>query len=176
MTRKVLLYIACSVDGFIAGENDDLSFLNPMHVDDEDYGYKEFTAKIDTVLWGRKTYDVVKAFDGPFFHTGRKVYVFSRTPQAPDENVEYVSEDVKTFVQKLKQEDGKHIYCDGGAGLVKALMEHDLIDEYIISTIPSLLGKGTRLFEEGLDSREIELLSSKAYPSGLVQNHYRRKR
>lgn len=147
-----------------------------MHVEGEDYGYKTFTSSVDTILWGRKTYDVVKGFGGPFPHPDKKVYVFSRTPQEADENVDYVSGDIASFVKDLKQQEGKHIYCDGGAGLVAALLEHDLIDEFIISYVPALVGKGTRLFSDGLAPRDIELINSKAYSSGLVQNHYLRKR
>jgi dihydrofolate reductase len=79
-------------------------------------------------------------------------------------------------VQRLKSEKGKNIYCDGGAEIVNELLKHDLIDEFIISVIPILVGKGTRLFNDNRPEQLLEFISAKSFETGLTQLHYKRKR
>lgn len=170
--RKVIVYIATSLDGFIAGENDSLDFLKGVEVPGEDYGYAHFINTIDTVIMGRKTYDVIKAFDGPFWHASRKCYVYSNTRTGSDDNVEYYKGDIAELITKLKAEEGKDIFIDGGAGLVHELMKQKLIDRYCISIIPAIVGTGVQLFKQGRPQQEVRLLHSSTFPSGLVQLWY----
>ncbi len=170
--RKVILYIATSLDGFIAGENDDLGFLSTVETPGEDYGYTDFVNSVDTVIMGRKTYDKVLGFGIPFPHAGRKCYVFSKTRSGSDENVEYYNGDIADLISQLKSAEGKNIFIDGGAELVHELMKQKLIDRYIISIIPYLVGNGAQLFKQDRPQQKLKFLHSAVFLSGLVQMWY----
>ncbi len=177
MDRKLVLYIAMSLDGYIATLDDDLSWLSIAQKEGEDYGYVEFNQTIDTYIVGRKTYDIVLQLTGGEFPQGKQheCYVITRTPKDPENGVSFYTGNVSELIQKLKQEPGKNIYCDGGAEIVRTLMNENLIDEYIISTIPIILGDGKRLFKGGINSINVELVSSQAFDTGVVQLHYKKK-
>jgi dihydrofolate reductase len=172
-SRELIVYIAMSLDGYIAGENDDLSFLNAVAAKGEDYGYQAFVDTVDTVLMGRKTYEVVKTLTDEFPREGRRVYVITQHQDFEDEQVTFISEALAPWMQKLKAETGKHIFCDGGAHTVQNLLRSHLIDRFIISVIPVILGKGTSLFASSDKSYHLQLEKSESWPSGLVQLNYR---
>lgn len=172
--RELILYIAQSLDGFIAPPDEDLSFLDAVAVEGEDYGYADFVASCDTVIMGRRTYDKVASMGVPDPHPGRTLYVITRTPKPSQGDFHFHSGDVVELVRNLKDKPGKHIYCDGGAQLIHSLLQHDLIDRFIISTVPVLLGGGIRLFQDGRAMRKLELVESRRYVSGLVKSEYRR--
>ena len=171
--RKLILYIACSLDGYIAGPDDDLSFLNRVQKDGEDYHYQDFIDGVDTVILGRKTYDWVMNQIKEFPHADKETYVITRTPRPKLGNTNFYNGDLKVLVAGLKANSGKNIFCDGGAEIVNELLIAKLFDELIISVIPVLLGKGTRLFSDGRPEQDLELISSDSYDSGLVQLHYK---
>ena len=174
--RKLILYIAQSLDGYIAADNDDISWLSMVEKPGEDYGYHQFLNDVDTVIMGRRTYDKVLSFGIEFPHKARKCYVVSKTKTGSDENVEFIGDQLKTFVESLKQQPGKNIYLDGGASLVQEFLKLGLIDEMVISVIPILLGespqKGIRLFGPLKLRRELKLLESQSFESGLIQLRY----
>lgn len=172
MNRELLLYIAVSLDGFIAGEGNDLSFLSGVERPGEDYGYSAFYETVDTIIMGRKTYDQVLTFGVDFPHKGKTCYVISRSRKGRDENVEFLGNDFIESVRHLKTRPGKNIFCDGGAQVVHELLRHGLIDRMVISIIPHMLGKGTRLFKEGCPEQSIQLKKYEAFPSGLIQLTY----
>src|SRR5690606_9489899 len=138
----VSIFIATSLDGYIAKPNDDLSFLKIVEKEGEDYGYAQFTDTIDTIILGRKTYDYVLKEIGPSHYDNgqRDVYVITRTERPSIDRTTFYSGELTGLVNRLKSEKGKNIYCDGGAEIINELMKHDLIDEYIISVIPIFLG------------------------------------
>ncbi len=170
--RQIILYIAISLDGYIATGNDDINFLSIVERPPEDYGYTDFVNTVDTVIMGRKTYDKVLSFGIDFPHRGRKCYVISRSKTGADENVEYYNGDVAELIQKLRESSGSNIFIDGGAELVFALMQHSLIDKFIISIIPILVGSGISLFKPGRPEQNLLLQRSVTFPSGLVQLWY----
>jgi dihydrofolate reductase len=172
-TRKLILYIASSLDGYIAKPNDDLSFLEIVHRKGEDYGYHEFLTKVDTVILGRKTYDWVINQVKSFPHADKSTYIITRTARPENGNIKFYSENLKDLIVKLKSETGKDIFCDGGAELANELLKEQLIDDIIISIIPVLVGNGTKLFIEGRPEQALELISAKHFESGLVQLHYK---
>lgn len=176
--RKISLFIAISLDGYIAKPNNDLSFLKIVEKEGEDYGYAKFTSAIDTLIVGRKTYDyVLKEIGSSHYDNGeRDIYVITRTPKPNKGRVTFYTGDIAELVKKLKSENGKDIYCDGGAEVINELLKLDLIDEYIISIIPILLGNGTRFFKDGRPEQLLELISSKSFDTGLMQLHYKRKK
>ena len=175
MTRKVFVYIAASLDGYIAKHDDDLTFLSLVEQEGEDYGYAEFMDTIDTVIIGRKTYDKVQAMGIEYLRADKEYHIMTRTPRAQEGNVRFQTGDLKAFIEELKQKEGKHIFVDGGAEVVNQLIQLDLIDEYIVSLIPILLGDGIRLFKDGRPEQNLTFVSSKSFEKGLVQLHYTRR-
>lgn len=173
--RKSVVYIACSLDGFIAKPNDDLSFLSIVAKEGEDYGYYDFLKSVDTVVVGRKTYDWVMTQVTEFPHANLDTYVITRTPRASIGKTNFYTGDLKELLLRLKAQEGKNIFVDGGAKIVNELLNHNLIDELIISIIPVLLGSGVRLFKEGLLEQRLDFISTKCYDTGLVQLHYQKR-
>lgn len=173
--RKVILYIATSLDGYIAQPNDDLSFLSIVEQEGQDYGYSDFIKSVDAVIVGRKTYDKVISMGFDFPHADKDAYIVTRTPRPNIGSVKFYTGDLKSLVNKLKSETGKNIFCDGGAEIVNELLKVDLIDEFIISVIPILVGNGTKLFKDGRPEQKLELVSVKSFDKGLTQLHYKRK-
>ncbi len=175
MKRKVVLYIAMSLDGYLAGPDDDISFLSLANIPGEDFGYASLLAGIDTVIWGRRTFDKVLSFGDGVPHEGKKVYVISRSKTGNAGHAVFEN-DLSALINRLKQEEGKDIYCDGGGQIVSELLKARLIDKVIISIIPHLLGKGIRLFGDDLPETGLVFLRSVSFPSGLVQLWYDVKR
>lgn len=176
MERKVVLYIAQSLDGFIATEDHDISWLSIVEQEGEDYGYEAFVDTVDTVFMGRRTYEKVLSFGIEFPHKGRNCYVLSASRTGSDENVTFFSGDLKALVEDIKKKEGKNIFIDGGAEVVRVFRTLDLIDEIVISIIPIMLGKGIRLFKETDTVSRLKLISSQSFESGLVQLKYERIR
>lgn len=173
--RKLILFISCSLDGYIAKANDDLSFLGLVQKEGEDYGYNDFVATVDTVIIGRKTYDWVIGQGYDFPHADKESYIITGKELPPKGNLTFYNGDLKSLVTKLKAKEGKNIFCDGGSEVVNQLLIEKLFDELIISVVPVIVGNGTRLFKDGRPEQELELLSVKTYDSGLVQMHYKMK-
>ena len=176
MNRKAILYIAASVDGYIAKPGDNLDFLHLVAREGEDYGYARFYEQIDTVILGKRTYDWVMAQVNEFPHQGKETYVLTREKLNPIGTVQFYSGDLSDLISTLKSKSGKHIFVDGGAQTVHRFLKEGLLDEIIISFIPILLGEGIRLFQEGFSEQKLKLIESKNYPSGLVQVHYQIKK
>ncbi|AZB28570.1 dihydrofolate reductase family protein [Chryseobacterium balustinum] len=175
--RKVSLFIATSLDGYIAKPNDDLSFLKIVEKEGEDYGYTEFTETIDTLIIGRKTYDYVLKELGPsrYDNGKRDVYVITRTEKPNVGRTTFYTGNLTDLIKQLQSKNGKNIYCDGGSEIINELLKNDLVDEFIISVVPVLLGNGTRLFKHGRPEQELQFVSAKTYDTGLIQLYYKRK-
>lgn len=176
MSRKVFMYIAASLDGFIAQPGDDLSFLKIVEKEGEDYGYADFIKNVDTVIVGRKTYDWVKKHVPEFGHTDKQCFVITRTERPATGKTIFYTGDLKELITRLKQQPGKNIFVDGGAEVVNELIKHDLFDEYIVSIIPVLTGGGVRLFKADNPFKILTLVSSQSFDTGLVQLHYQPKK
>ncbi|MCL1668296.1 dihydrofolate reductase family protein [Elizabethkingia ursingii] len=172
-TRKLILYISYSLDGYIAQSGDDLSFLEKVQREGEDYGYNDFTATVDTVIMGRRTYDWILNQGVDFPHQDKESYIITRTERPSENGVNFYNGNLRDLIVKLKSENGKNIFCDGGAEIVNELLKEKLFDELIISVIPVLLGNGIRLFKEGIPAQDLALVSSKSFESGLMQLHYK---
>jgi dihydrofolate reductase len=172
--RQVILYIAMSLDGYIAKPNDDLDFLRTVEQEGEDYGYADFVSTVDTVIVGRKTYDWVMKHVDVFPHADKNTYVITRSTRPAIGNTVFYNGDLTDLVKELKSKKGKNVFCDGGAEIVNELLSHDLLDEIIISVIPIMLGTGTKLFKDDRPEQHIKLVEAKAYQTGLVQLYYKR--
>ncbi len=168
-----MVFIACSLDGYIAGPNDDISFLDTVEPQPgEDYGYDSFIAGVDTVILGRKTYNKVQTFGIGNPHKGRQTYVITRTPKPAEPEIIFYTEGPEKLIEQLKSEAGKNIFVDGGAQVLHTLLQHNLIDEWIISIIPIMIGDGVKLFSDHKLCQKLNLVSCKSFPQGLVQLHY----
>jgi dihydrofolate reductase len=111
---------------------------------------------------------------GDHLYAGKDAYVVTRTPRPDSGSVKFYPGSLKTLIAGLKAESGKHIFVDGGAEVVNELLREDLIDEFIISVIPILLGEGIRLFKDGRPEQKLELISTRQFFKGLAQLHYKR--
>ncbi|RDV15637.1 dihydrofolate reductase [Pontibacter diazotrophicus] len=170
--RKIVLYIAASLDGYIARSNGSTAWLHDetYTIKGEDFGYSEFLQTFDTTLMGHSTYKVVLGFDMPFPYPDKENYVFSRSSGHTDtEYVQFISTDAVEFVQKLKQKPGKDIWLIGGGQLNTLLLNHNLIDEIILTYVPRVLGEGIPLFAPGAQEKKLKVRSSKSYDNGFVQ-------
>jgi len=172
INRKVILYIAMSLDGFIAKSDGDISFLSQVEQEGEDYGYSTFTETVDTIILGRKTYDKLLSMGFDAYYGDRSVFVLTRSPHSAIDKITFYSGSLSELISSLKGQPGKHIYCDGGAETVNRLLQDKLLDELIISIIPILLGDGVRLFGKSFPGQKLQLVSSKSFEKGLVQLHY----
>lgn len=172
MSRKVIVYIAASIDGFIAGPDGDLSFLSSVEKEGEDYGYAAFVKTVDTVIVGKSTYDKVLSMGYPFPHADKESYIITRSERPAEGNITFYTGDVAALVSDLKTKPGQTIFIDGGAYVVNLLLQHQLIDEIYLSIIPVMLGSGIGLFKQGNPLQAAALQSVKQFDTGLVQLHY----
>jgi dihydrofolate reductase len=175
--RKVIVYIAVSADGYIARPDGDVEWLNRMP-STVDYGMRAFYATIDTILWGRNTYDWALAHSkrkdkADIFDTKLAHYVFSRKPpKTAAPGVEFVHEPVKTFATRLRSTPGKHIWMMGGGGLIASFLDEGEIDEFDIHVIPVFIGEGIRLVAPRHRDVPLHLRSTRKYPNGVVRLRY----
>ena len=164
--RKIKLFIACSLDGFIAREDGGIDWLFTG-----DYGYKEFYSSIDTVLMGRKTYELSLKLGETY--KDKKAVVFSTKKNLKKSSkIEFVSDAVK-FTKKLKKLKGKDIWLVGGGEIVSVLLNNYLIDEMQIFVHPIILGKGVPLFKDIKKGTELKLIGTHKFEDGLVKLYYR---
>ncbi len=174
MDRKVILYISMSLDGYIATKDNSLEFLSMVEQEGEDYGYNDFVKSVDAVIIGRKTYEKVIEMGYEYPHTDKDVYIVTRTAKPPIGNFKFYTDDLSRLVNHLKIQPGKNIYCDGGAEIANELIKNNLVDEFIISVIPILLGDGIKLFKDGRPKQTLELILAKQFEKGLTQLRYKR--
>ncbi|MCB0620609.1 MAG: dihydrofolate reductase [Saprospiraceae bacterium] len=172
--RKIRLYIAISLDGWIAKPDGDVAWLDQIPTPEgEDYGYAEFYAGIDTTLMGFNTYREVLGFGIPFPYPDKTNYVFTRqTDQADTEHVKFITADPATFLRELRTGPGADIWLIGGGQLNSALLQHDLIDEMWVFVMPIVLGHGIPLFAPPLPEKQLTLLHHQTYPSGVTLLKY----
>ncbi len=167
--RKIVLFIATSIDGFIAGKDGNTDWLYT----DGDFGYSDFYNSVDTVIMGYNTYYYIKHFR-PYPYADKKNYVFSRRLRESESNpIEFVFGDVVEFTKKLKKQPGKNIWLVGGSKINSLLFNANLIDQMILSIHPVALGQGIKLFKDtSLEKLQFNLIDHKVFERGLVQLTY----
>jgi len=176
--RKITLYSALSLDGFIAAADGSIDWLEQasFQLEGEDFGYRAFYDTIDTTLQGHKTYQQVLSFNLPFPYAGKKNYVFSRSPRPEAAHVAFVQEDPVAFVRQLKVQKGRDIWLIGGGQLNGLLLKAGLIDELQLTLIPTALGEGIGLFGGvAMPFQNFTLLSQQTYANGFVRLWYARQ-
>ncbi|GAB4231903.1 MAG: dihydrofolate reductase family protein [Ekhidna sp.] len=172
--RKLISYIATSLDGKIAKTNGDVSWLHDLpNPENLDYGYASFMESIDTILMGNKTHQVIADFAGEFPYGDKENFVFTRNDQlASDKNVKYVSDDPGQFIRNLKGKTGKDIWLIGGGILNAICLNEGLIDELRVFIMPYVLGQGVSLFANETRSRELELINFTKFSTGVIELTY----
>ena len=138
-----------TLDGFIADSSDGLSFLDAYNSYPEvQESFNQLLFEMDTLLMGRKTYDVVNQMSDQWAYPNQLTYVFTSKPMKNKENIMFTSEKIEDFVENIKKFPGKNIWLVGGGKIIQPFIEKNLIDEYRITIIPKLLGNGVKLFHE----------------------------
>jgi dihydrofolate reductase len=184
---KGSVYIATSLDGFIARENGALDWLpgsgegesgegegDEGESGDEDYGYYEFMESVDVLVMGRKTYEMVLSFGQWPYGDKRVVVLSSKQLQIPDDlagTVESSSSSPTDLAQQLEESGAKHLYIDGGK-TIQGFLNADLIQELIITTIPILIGSGIPLFGPLTGDRKLRHIETRSFKNGFVQSKY----
>lgn len=165
------VFIAVSLDGYIARPDGGIDWLHSVDMPGEDYGYKAFFDSVDVVLLGRNSYDVVLGFP-EWYYGDKRCVVLTHRPEESRHGEEFYSGDVTALVQQLGESGVRRIYVDGGA-VIQQLLAAKLIDDLTISVIPILLGDGIRLFASGSPEQRLILEGSQSWSSGLSQLRYR---
>nr|WP_263326845.1 dihydrofolate reductase family protein [Neobacillus sp. Marseille-Q6967] len=168
--RKIVLYIAASLDGFIAREDGSIDWLEAAE-GEGDNGYSAFYDTVDTIIMGNKTYQHTKVLADEFPYRGKKCYVFSRQNQTDDDHVQFINEDIPSFIHKLKEQDGLKIWIVGGADLLDAFLKEKLVDEFVVAIIPAILGNGIPLFKENNPELKLKLTKMKQYGQIAILNY-----
>lgn len=178
--RKVILDLAVTLDGFIEGPNGEIDWC----IMDEEMAFEQFLSEIDTIVYGRKSYELWGEFT-PADHASeneqqiwtlvhsKKKIVFSTTCTDPSGKVQYINSNIEAEIRKLKQGHGKDIWLYGGANLISTFINLGLVDEYRLSVHPVVLGAGKPLFESLRERFSLGLTDVRRYSSGVVQLVYR---
>ena len=173
-SRKIIVNLATSADGYIARLDDDIEWLTSRPAPKGFYGMGTFTKSIDAKVIGRKTYDISVQL-GAHFDTKTPHYVFSRQapPTVVPAGVEFVTGSIAAFAQRVKSQPGKNIWMMGGGEVIASFLDEGAIDEVIISVVPVFIGEGIPLLARRHRHTPLRLLSAKPFPDGVVQLHYR---
>jgi dihydrofolate reductase len=176
--RKIIVYIATSADGFIARPDGGMDWLMKRPHPPGNYGMGAFFRSIDTILWGRKTYDESLKLGDPAgtgaFGSKIKNYVFSRhPPKSAPAGIEFVKEPIAAFAKRLRAEPGKDIFMMGGGGIIGAFLDEGEIDEFSIHVIPVFIGEGIPLIAPRHRLVPLKLLSTRRFSDGVVHLNYR---
>ena len=164
--RKIVLQLAVSLDGYIEGPNGEFDWC----FTDQDYGMSDFFKRIDSVFYGRKTYELVLSMESeaPPGFPKLKEYVFSNSFDSVRKGAVLLKGDIKSEVGKIKKKKGKDIWLFGGADLISSLMNLQLVDEIILAVHPVILGSGKALFSDIAERTWLTLTDHKIYPNGLA--------
>jgi dihydrofolate reductase len=167
---RLSVYIATSLDGYIATVDGSLDWLDEASSADEDYGWHAFMADIDALAMGRGTYDFISYLD-PLPFDGRPVFVFTHRPPTSRADATFWSRAPREAVDEWAAAGLQHVYVDGGR-LISGFLAADLIDDLTITTVPVLLGDGLPLFHPVVGTRRLRRTGIETWPSGVVQVRY----
>lgn len=164
------VFIATSLDGFIALPDGSIRWLDAVQLDGEDYGFGSFFDSVDTLLMGRLTWESVLHFD-EWPYAGKRVVVLTHRTAEGKHGESFRSGEPAAVLAELHAEGARRVYVDGGA-VISQFLHEGLLDELTLSIVPVLLGDGIRLFQGGPARNRLHLAESHAYPNGLVQLRY----
>jgi dihydrofolate reductase len=164
------VFVATSADGYIAGPNGEIDWLEPINAmaDGDGYGFTSFYATVDALVMGRRTYETALSFpEWPY--PNKRVYVMTNRPVEPKHGERFVFGAPSGVLASI---EATHVYIDGGA-VIRQFLAANLVDDLTISIAPVLLGAGVRLFEGGERRHALELVGTQAWPGGLVQMRWK---
>lgn len=170
------VFIATSLDGFIARRDGDIGWLLERDGTGEDHGYDDFIPDIDMIVMGRGSYEKVVTFEKWFYN--RPVLVLSKqlagtpVPEALQGKVRFADLSPIEAMEELERQQVRRVYVDGGQ-LIQSFLREGLISDMVITTVPVLIGSGRPLFGELPHDISLELVASRTFPSGMVQSTYR---
>lgn len=175
MTPRFSVFIAASLDGFIARPDGGLDWLETVHAEGEDYGYQTFFDSVDAILLGSGTYETVRQFE-EWPYGDKPVYVATSRPWTALRKETFLRGNPVVLARALAERDFSRVYLDGGS-LIRSFLAAGMVNDLTISVIPILLGRGIPLFREAgkepaYGEHGLKTLGAKAYPSGLVQLRY----
>lgn len=179
MLKKNSVFIATSLDGYIADKNGGLDWLSSIpNPDNIDMGFADFMNRIDALVMGRTTFETVLDFNVAWPYE-KPVFVLSNTlkkiPESHNEKAFLVKGSLDDILKQVNEKGYHRLYIDGGT-TIRNFLKEDLIDEIVLSTIPILLGGGVSLFSELPNQLKFELLETKTFLNQITQNYYKRKR
>lgn len=174
--RRILLDLAVTLDGFIEGKNGEIDWC----IMDEDMDFMSFLNQIDTILYGRKSYELWGQYtpetedDKEMWEViqSKRKYVFSKTKTGTDNQALFINDQILEEVNKIKNEPGKDIWLYGGASLITTFINWGLVDEFRLSVHPVILGEGKPLFIDIQERMNLKLVQTNTFSSGVVQLIY----
>lgn len=169
MPRPVAVFIAMSLDGRIAGPNDDISWLNH----DLDYGYEDFYAEVDAVVMGRKTFESTISLSSEYPYEGVEAVVFSSDPAKKHEKARFTSEPISKVVGALTKKPGKTVWIVGGSDVISECLSARLVTDVRLFVHPLVVGAGKPLFRDGMPRIPLTLVSAMSFGTGVVELRYR---
>lgn len=178
-SRRVILDLAVSLDGFIEGKKGEIDWC----VMDDEMGFNDFLHQIDTIFYGRKSYDLWGQYTPEISESddqkklwelihSKVKYVFSRTQKGNNQKVIFINDHILEEVKKIKSEPGKDIWLYGGASLITNFINLGLVDEFRLSVHPIILGEGKPLFIDIKERLNLKLVNTRTFSSGVVQLIY----
>ena len=170
---SVILYVATSLDGFIARSDGDISWLDKYQDGKEDYGYGDFYRNVGASIMGANTFEKSLTLDGGI-DKEMPTYVIThrRLKTVADANITLHSGSLIELLNRIQKRTKKNIWLVGGGLLTQSFLKENLLDRIILSTIPILLGEGVSLFGNVKKEINLKLEESRSYESGIVQTHY----
>ena len=174
---KVVLFIAMSLDGYIADIHGGTGWLEGQVFGENDMvSYEEFVQNVDTVIMGANTYHqlVTELSPNEWIYSDFTSYIVTHAPKKSTDKIRFTDEGPCHLVNRLKHETGKDIWICGGASIVKQLMQADLIERYYINVIPTILGDGIRLFDTLEKELKLKLIKTRSY-NGITDLVYERR-
>ena len=176
--RKVVLYIAMSIDGYIADKNGKVDFIKGQNdIEQNGDSYTNFIKKVDTVVMGWNTYHqiVTELSPNKWVYNDMTSYVITHRALKSTENIVFTQTAPCDLIKQLKQQKGDKIWICGGANIIQPLIQYELIDEYMISIIPTILGSGIRLFGETQQQIKLKLIQTQ-YDNGITELIYKKRK
>lgn len=169
---QVVLYIATSIDGYIAGPEHQLDFLeNIPNPDEDDHGYSEFYHSVDALIMGSGTYEVISGFGIDWPYQGKSSFILTsdKTLSSDTEDIQFYNGSVTELTDNLKNTCENNIWLVGGGKVVSYFLQNNLVDKMIVSIAPVVLGKGIKLFPEETPEVSFKLQQAMSFASGMVQ-------
>lgn len=174
MAPSVSLYISSTLDGYIARADGAIDWLTHIDENDTDYGYAEFYDSIDGLLMGSNTFEMIQTL-GPWPYPEKPTFIFSnRTLKASSTNVYSVSGDPEHIIYSEEFSQFNRLWLVGGSALIGSCLQKGLIDEYVLTMLPVVLGQGLRLFATPVPEQWLTLVSCTQYERGVLQMRYNR--